>query len=294
MVIEMVRLATQMIFRNALRSFLTVLGVVIGVASVILMVTLGQGATARVTADVQKLGSNLIMVMPGEGMDAGQIGAADLFSLADVQAIEEQVPGVDVAAPVHTRSMSTIFGGESLYTTVIGSDNRYLEAAAWELELGRAFTEGEVRSGTPVCIVGPTLREQLFDGGNPLGASIRLAQMSCRIVGTLETKGGSTLGQDQDNLVIMPLRAFQTRISGDRSVAFIYVSVSLDQSIDAVQRNIDELMRERRNIGWGADDDFSTLGMEQISSMLPTVTSILTGFWPLSRPSAWWLAASAS
>jgi putative ABC transport system permease protein len=274
----MLRLAVQMIFRNPTRSLLTMLGIIIGVASVITMVTLGQGATAKVTSDVAKLGSNLVMVMPGEGTDAGQAGSADLFTIDDVQAIEDQIYGVKTAAPATVRSMSAVFGAESVFTSVVGTDNRYLIAGDWTIEHGRDFLEGELRSASPVCIIGPTVREELFGEGNPLEESIRLRNISCRIIGVLESKGGSTLGQDQDNTVLIPLQTFQNRIGGTRDVAFIYVSVTEGLDTVPVQREIEELLAERRHIDPGDDRDFSTLGMEQITSMLTTVTGILTGF----------------
>ncbi|WP_412048588.1 ABC transporter permease [Hoeflea sp. Naph1] len=280
MLYEAVRLALQAILRNAFRSFLTVLGIVIGVAAVIAMVTVGQGSTEQVQADVSTLGTNLLMIRPGQpsqGPGSGVGGSAASLTLKDVEAIEQQITSVVVATPSNSRSMTTIFGNVNYSTTVTGTDNRFLTARDWGLASGRSFYESELRTGSSACILGDTVRQKLFGNGDPLGANIRLKQISCRVIGTLEVKGASSFGTDQDDIVLIPIRAFMRRISGSQDVSMIYASIRDGISTDKAKADIESLMRERRRIGPFEEDDFNVFDMKQISSMLTGITSVLTG-----------------
>lgn len=278
MIWETTKLAIQAIFRNALRSFLTVLGVVIGVAAVIAMVTLGQGTTLRVSAEVAQLGSNLLMVIPGQQAGGpGSGGGAAAFNMSDVDAVSEQITGVLTAAPYATRSMTITFGAEHHSSAVTGTDNRFFVARDWMVESGRDFYESELQAGSAACFVGDTIRTTFFGAGSPLGETIRVGQISCRIIGVLASKGSSSFGSDQDDVVIMPLRTFQRRVAGNVDVNLIYVAVREGVATDKIIRDIELLMRERRQIAEGEDDDFNVFDMEQIASMLSTVTGILTG-----------------
>jgi putative ABC transport system permease protein len=280
MLYEAVRLALQAILRNAFRSFLTVLGIVIGVAAVIAMVTVGQGSTEQVQADVSTLGTNLLMLRPGQpsqGPGSGAGGSAASLTLKDVDAIEQQISSVAVATPSNSRSMTAIFGNVNHTTTVTGTDNRFLTARDWALASGRPFYESELRTGSSACILGNTVREKLFGTGDPLGVSIRLKQISCRVIGTLAVKGASGFGTDQDDIVLIPIRAFMRRISGNQDVSMIYASIKDGISTDKGKADIESLMRERRRIGPFEEDDFNVFDMKQISSMLTGITSVLTG-----------------
>ena len=280
MLYEAVRLALQAILRNAFRSFLTVLGIVIGVSAVIAMVTVGQGSTDQVEADVSTLGTNLLMIRPGQpsqGPGSGVGGSAASLTLKDVDAIEQQIASVAVAAPSNSRSMTAIFGNVNHTTTVTGTDNRYLTARDWDLASGRSFYESEQRTGSSACILGSTVQEKLFGNGNPLGASIRLKQIACRVIGTLEAKGASSFGTDQDDVILVPIKAFQRRISGNQDVSMIFASIRTGISTEKGKADIESLMRERRRIGPFEEDDFNVFDMKQISSMLTGITSVLTG-----------------
>jgi putative ABC transport system permease protein len=275
---ETVRLAVQAIFRNALRSFLTILGVVIGVAAVIAMVTVGQGSTEQVTSDVAKLGRNLLVVSPGRAQQGpGAAGGAAPFDARDVDAIQTQIGSVRVAAPAVTRMMTAIAGTENLTTTVIGTDSRYLEARDMPVALGRPFYESELRSGSAVCVLGQTVREELFGAGDPLGQTMRLKAIACRVIGVMEEQGVSSFGQDQDDFVLIPLKTFQRRVAGNSDVALIFVAVRDGVSTDVAMGEIERLMRERRRIGPGEDDDFNVFDMKQIASVLSGITNVLTG-----------------
>ncbi|KGF69228.1 multidrug ABC transporter substrate-binding protein [Hoeflea sp. BAL378] len=280
MLYEAIRLALQAILRNMFRSFLTVLGIVIGVAAVIAMVTVGQGSTDQVEADVSTLGTNLLMIRPGQpsqGPGSGVGGTAASLTLKDVDAIEEQIPSVMVATPSNSRAMTVIFGNVNYSTTVTGTDTRFLTARDWPLESGRAFYESELRTGSSACILGNTVKTKLFGGSDPLGASIRLKQISCRVIGVLEAKGASSFGTDQDDIVLVPIRAFQRRIAGNQDVSMIFASIRNGISTDKAKADIERLMRERRRIGPFEEDDFNVFDMKQISSMLTGITSVLTG-----------------
>ncbi len=280
MLYEAVRLALQAIFRNAFRSFLTVLGIVIGVAAVIAMVTVGQGSTEQVKADVATLGTNLLMIRPGQpsrGPGSGPGDIAATLTLKDVDAIEQQIGSVLVATPTNSRTMTAIYGNVNYATTLTGTDNRFLTARDWDIVSGRSFYESELRSGASACILGETVREKLFGNGDPLGANIRLKQISCRVIGTLEVKGASSFGSDQDDIILIPIRTFQRRVAGNTDVSMIYASIKAGISTDKAKADIESLMRERRRIGTFDEDDFNVFDMKQITSMLTGITSVLTG-----------------
>ena len=279
MIWETIRLALQAIFRHALRSFLTVLGVVIGVAAVIAMLTVGQGSADQVTADVEKLGTNVLMVLPGqEAMGGPQTGFTDpLFSVRDADMVQDQLGTVRVTAPISQRRERAVFGSENWRTDIVGTDNRYFDAAAWEFEIGRPFEAAEEKSGKPVCIIGETVRTELFGDANPLGEAVRVKSLSCEVVGLLKSKGASTFGSDQDDFVILPIRTYFRRIAGNNDVSMIYVSVHEQASMDQAKEEITALMREIRRIGGGEEDDFTVMDMQQIATMLSGITDILTG-----------------
>ncbi|WP_102108022.1 ABC transporter permease [Oceaniglobus roseus] len=279
MLAETLRLAVQAIFRNALRSALTMLGIVIGVASVIAMVTVGRGSTEQVASDVRKLGTNVAIVVPGQGAMRGgpHVGTAPMFTLRINDAVEAGVAAVAVSAPISQTRERAIFGSANRMTEVVGTDNRYFEAARWQVAAGRLFEEGEVRAGRTLCILGETLRQALFGSGDPVGATIRIGALSCRVIGLLRSKGASTFGADQDDFVILPLAAFQRRIAGNSDVQTLYVSIREGAAVDAAREEITRLMRELRRIGPGEDDDFEVLDTRQFATMLTGITGILTG-----------------
>jgi putative ABC transport system permease protein len=275
---ETIILAVQSIFRNALRSFLTVLGVVIGVAAVIAMVIIGQGSAEQVTADVEKLGSNVLLIMPGQ--DAFERGARSvdpMFTLDDNNKVETQLGIVELSAPIAANRARAVFGNESRRTDIIGTDNRYFDAAEWEIERGRIFDPSEIQSGRPVCILGETVREALFGLSDPIGEAIRVGSLSCEVIGHVRSKGASTFGSDQDDFILMPLRAYQRRIAGNSDVTMMFVSVRDGVSMERATQELELLMREIRRIGPREEDDFTVMDMEQIATMLTGITAVLTG-----------------
>ena len=276
---ETIRLAVQSIFRNALRSFLTVLGIVIGVGAVIAMVTVGQGSTEQVTADVEKLGTNMLMVMPGQdAMEGGAMGTAvKFFDVRMNDLLEEQLSMIEVSAPISMGRGRVVFGNENRRTDVVGADNRYFAAAQWEVARGRIFDASELQSGKPVCVIGETVRNDLFGNSDPVGEEVRIQTLSCEVIGLLKSKGASTFGSDQDDFVIMPLRTFQRRIAGNSDVSVLVVSVRAGVDTERAKTEIEAVMRDLRRIGRGEEDDFTVMDMKQIASMLSGITGILTG-----------------
>jgi len=268
-------LALREIRRNLMRSSLTMLGIFIGVASVIIMVNLGSGATAQVSEQIANLGSNLLMVRTGQRLGFGQRSEAEPFDMDDVVAIGE-VSGVAAVAPGSSQAMTAIFGNRNWSTTVTGTDNNYFPVANWMLAKGREFSPSELRAGAAVCIIGDNVYKELFGSQDPLGEKIRLNKLSCQVIGLLQSKGQSVGGRDQDDLVMMPLRTFWRRVAGNQDVQMIYVSAREGYSTTKVQRDIELLMRERRRISATEDDDFNVRDMKEIAEALTGTTQVLT------------------
>jgi len=278
MLVNAMVLAFRALRRNVLRSALTTLGIVIGVAAVIVMVTLGNGATAQVTADIASMGSNILMIMRGQMRGPG--GAANTsppFKEADVEALIRDVPSLAAVAPQASKSMSAIYGSQNRSTTVTGTTNDYFTAGQWKIAAGRFFTDAELRSGKAACILGTTVQAELFGPADPVGRQIRLQGLSCDVVGVLASKGKNGMGMDRDDMVVVPLRTFQRRIGGTTDISQIQVSFKDSVSSEKVQRDIRILMRERRKLAAAAQDDFSIMDMAELAATLTGTTRILTG-----------------
>jgi len=269
-------LAMRAIRRNVLRSFLTILGIVIGVAAVIIMVTLGEGATAQVTQQIASLGSNLLMMTPGKRMGPGQTVGAAAFSADDAEALARDIPQLVAVAPIASRSMTAVYGNANWSTQVIGTTNDYFTARNLVPHSGRLFTDSELRAGAAVCVIGETVRQKLFGRQEPVGERIRVQQIACQVIGLLESKGQTAMGMDQDDVAIIPLRAFQRRIAGNQDVNIIQVSVREGASTTRVQQEIERLMRERRHLSANEENDFNVMDMKEITKMLTSTTQVLT------------------
>jgi putative ABC transport system permease protein len=276
MLLETFKLASQAIRRNALRSTLTMLGIVIGVAAVIAMVTIGNGTTAQVSAEIARLGSNLLFVRPGQFGPGRPSTEARSFTLRDVAALKVDLSGAKAVAPVAQSSNTVIYGGESRVTSVIGTDNDYFVALGWMFARGRQFLEGEIRSGGSACIIGDTVYEELFGRMEAIGQQIRVKNMSCEVIGILRSKGESAMGLNQDDAVVMPIRTFHRRVSGNTDVSTIAVSAVNGSQTEKLQAEIERLLRERRNIGPDQEDDFTVRDMEQMAQAMAGTTTLLT------------------
>jgi putative ABC transport system permease protein len=268
-------LALRAIRRNLMRSFLTILGIVIGVAAVITMVTLGNGATRSVSDQISSMGSNLLMVRPGQRFGPGAEVAPN-FKSADVEAIRSQITSAQAVAPVVSTSATAVYQARNWSTSVTGSNNDYFQAGNWELAAGRTFSETEERAGKAVCVLGESVRDKLFGRQNPVGSEIRIKQFACEVIGLLKAKGQSAMGSDQDDTVVMPLRTVQRRLAGSQDINRLSISVREGASIDTVKDQLSLLLRERRNIAENEEDNFRVMDTRQIAETLTGTTKILT------------------
>lgn len=277
MLLETIILSAKEIRRNLMRSALTTLGIVIGVAAVIAMVTLGGGAQQRVSSDISGLGKNLLMVFPGSRQRGPSAGGAP-FKASDVLALERNIPNLEKAAPMSSSQVRVVFANTNWTTTISGITNSYFSVRQLGLSAGRIFDEAEERSGRTVCILGETVRRKLFGVQDPIGARVRLGSGSCQVIGILEAKGSSTFGQDQDDIVLLPLLAFQRRISGTDDISMIFLSASSGASIDKVKADTIALLKQRRHIVQGKADDFQVQDMREIEALVEGTTKLLTAF----------------
>jgi len=270
-------LAIREIQRHLMRSFLTVLGIVIGVWAVVTMVTLGNGATAAVKQQISSLGSNILQVRPGQGFGRGGGGPqAPDFKIEDLDEIRTQIVGVVAVAPQVQSAGTAVYDAANWSTTINGTNRDYFKAQAWPLQSGRIFSAAEEQAGKAVCVIGATVRAHLFRGADPVGQRFRIKNISCEVIGLLVARGQGGFGQDQDDVVIMPYKAVQRRMTGNRDVKAIMVSVDAAYYSGQIQDSLRRLLRERRHLGDGADDDFSIFDTRQISDTLQGTTRILT------------------
>lgn len=277
MILNALLLALREIRRNLLRSFLTALGVVIGVASVIAMVMLGDGATQSITDGLAKLGTNMLIVQPGqERRTPGMDNNAPPFKAGDVEAIRNEVNGVVAAAPVSTKSLTVVFGANAYITTITGTENGYLTARDWGLSSGRAFEQSEIRGGSSSCILGETTRKALFGDANPIGSLVRLDRFSCEVIGVLESKGASTFGMDQDDLIVIPIALFQRRISGNGDIRNVYLSIDPAVNSEAIKADITSLLRERRKLRPEQTENFFIRDTKELMNAAAETTKTLT------------------
>ncbi|MFN8094152.1 MAG: ABC transporter permease [Vicinamibacteria bacterium] len=266
-------LAVRTVRRNKMRSALTILGIVIGVAAVIVMVTLGKGATAQVTSQIASMGTNMLMIAPGQRPGPGQ--SAPPFRVEDAEALAAGVPSLAAVSPTAQQSATAVYGNENWNTSVAGVDNAYFVVRHWPLAAGRTFTDGEVRAGAAVAVLGNTVRTKLFGGQDPIGQNVRLGNVSAQVIGVLTAKGQAGMG-DQDDTVLMPLRTVQRRFTGNREIRMIQVSVKDGVSTATAQAEIEQVMRGRRHITGVKEDDFHVMDMKELATMLTGTTQLLT------------------
>jgi putative ABC transport system permease protein len=278
MLLETVRLALLSVRRNALRSVLTLLGIVIGVAAVIAMITIGSGSTEKVKSDIAKLGSNLLVVRSG-GMSrpGGPRSSAKPLEDRDVAALAAGIPEAKAIAGASQKTVRVISGTESLTVSVTGADTGYFDARDWDVVSGRAFTDAEVRGGASVCLLGETVRREFFGAGDPIGMSVRVGRVACNVIGVLESKGFSGFGQDQDNIALMPLTTFQRRVAGNRDVETVYIAGTDATPMAELQEKVEDILRETRRVPTDREDDFNVRDMTQIADTMASATTVMTG-----------------
>jgi putative ABC transport system permease protein len=277
MIFNALLIAIREIRRNLTRSFLTVVGIVIGVAAVVTMVTLGRGATVSVKEQISKMGSNLLILRPGQGW--GSRGAPQ-FTLADVNAIRDQTPGIAGIAPFVRTNVTAVYQENDRATDVQGTTANYFGIANWNITLGRFFTDDEVKDAAPVCVIGETIREELFgEGVDPIGCKIRAKSISFEVVGVTAAKGQGGFGDDLDDNIITPYTTVQRRLTGrgnGQNINQIMIS-GIDGYPGAnIVADVGSLMRERRGIRPNENDNFYVFDSQQLAEVISSSTKVMT------------------
>ncbi|MCT7532733.1 ABC transporter permease [Aliarcobacter cryaerophilus] len=278
MLLNALLIAIKEIRRNILRSILTILGIVIGVASVIAMVMIGDGTTANVTANIEKLGSNMLNVRVGQEKRGAprDDNSAKPFKIEDITAIKNEVSNLKGVTAENSSMANVVFGNKSNSSLIVGTTNDYFIIKDWEVEQGRIFEEGELSSGKSVCILGTTVVKNLFGDENPIGATIRIKNFPCSVIGVLASKGASSFGRDQDEVVITSLKMYQRKIQGNLDVSTIIVSVMEEKYIEDAKAQIISLMQDRRSVKLGEADNFHIRDMKDILNTMTSTTKMLT------------------
>jgi len=270
-------LAIRSISRHKLRSFLTTLGIIIGVAAVVAMVTLGKATTAAAQKQVASLGTNILQVRPGQGFGRGGGGPRPPdFKQEDADAISQQIAGVTAVAPQAGTTATAIYNGANASTNVNGTTNAFFQVQPWPLVQGRLWTTAEEQAGKAVCLIGNTVRTSLFQGGYAVGKRIRINGISCDVIGVLSTRGQAGFGGDQDDVIVLPIKQVQRRFTGSRDLRLLLVGTDPAYDGAQIQSAITDLLRERRSITGGKQDDFNIFDTAQISATLTGVTTLLT------------------
>jgi putative ABC transport system permease protein len=270
---EAFRSALSAIGANALRSLLTMLGIVIGVAAVIAMVAIGSGARNLVDKQIRSLGANLAIVTPGNVTQGGArlgAGAASTLTDEDAASITREIDGVTAAAPFVRGNAQSVAGGSNWGTTVYGVDNDYFAAREWDVETGRGFDPDEIRRGEIVALLGRTVAKNLFGEADPTDQTIRVRNVPFKVVGVMGPKGQSAFGQDQDDVVFVPLDAGRRRVIGrnyakDRSVGSIFIKFDKEEDLAPGIEQVTALLRQRHRVGGEQEDDFAIRNLTEIA-----------------------------
>ncbi len=276
MLLNTLLLALRSIRRNLMRSFLTILGIVIGVAAVITMVTLGNGATLSVQNQISGLGTNLLQVRPGQRMMGGGGGGAPAFKEVDAEAIGTQIGGIAAVAPEARSNGTLVANGRNWTSSIIGSSNNWLITGNWKIADGREFSSDEMVAGAAVCLIGETVRRELYGSRPALGDLLRIKQISCSIIGLLAAKGQGAFGNDQDDVVLVPIKTLQRRITGNTRVNTLLVSMQDGSDATRVKSGITQLLRERRKLADSDEDNFNVLDTKQLADTLSGTTKVMT------------------
>jgi len=273
------RIALRALKRNKMRSILTMLGIIIGVAAVIAMVGVGNGAKAQVEAQIATLGKNMILVFSGSMTSSGVrggYGAAGTMKIEDAEAILRETPGVTMVSPEIRTSAQVAAGNQNWYTSVLGESEDYFDMREWEFTDGSSFTEQDVRSANKVGVIGKTTAQMIFGEEDPVGQIIRVRNVPFRITGLLKSKGFSLGGSDQDDVFIVPYTTAMKRLTGATVLRGINVQAANDDVMTRVQDQIASLLRQRHNIRAGHDDDFTVRGQQDIAEMATAQSKTMT------------------
>ena len=275
-----INVAFRALRRNKLRSVLTALGIIIGVAAVIAMVGIGNGAKAQVEAQIASLGQNIILVFSGSTTASGirtGWGGAGTLKIEDAEAIRREVPGVTAVSEEVVSTTQVAAGNQNWFTRIYGESADYFDIRQWPLADGTPFTAQDVRSANKVCVIGCTTATQIYGNENPIGQILRIKNVPFTIDGVLTPKGLSAQGVDQDDIVIMPYTSAMKRVVGGTTLRNINVQVADSRQLTAAQQQIIDLLRQRHNIPPGRDDDFTVRNQQEIADAATATTDVMTG-----------------
>ena len=270
-------LAFSALLRNKSRSLLTMLGIVIGVAAVVMMQSMGGGATAYIGDTISGLGTNMLIVIPGsvKGMQQSTLGAP-LFTEADLQAIKRQAPDVALVSASGNRIARLVAGPYNRTVNTGGVQPDYFQIRGWGVSSGRLISAEDERQAASVCVIGQTVVDSLYSGQDPIGLELRIQKVTCRVVGVMEVKGANAFGMDQDDVVFLPYSTFSRRLAGTDRVAVIMAMATSPDHIDIAKEQITDLLRARRHIGKTDEDNFAVRDPREMQALLQSVTTMLT------------------
>lgn len=277
---ESVRIAIAALFSNKLRSILTMLGIIIGVSAVIAMVSIGMGVRQEVQSSIASLGSNMLIVSPGAATNKSGVrssaGSSIKLKLDDADAIRDNIHNIDYVSPTVSRSYQIVAGNQNWNTSVQGVTPEYMAIRSLTVGSGNFITQQDIKSRTRVAVIGSTVAENLFGETNPTGQNIRINNNPYRVVGVLDTKGQSSMGQDQDDTVIVPLTTAQERLLGITYIQAINIQVTTPEAMDLVQSEIENLLRQRHRITNGKEDDFRVRNLTSLMETMSQTTGMIT------------------
>lgn len=277
---NLIKIAVRALANNKLRGFLTMLGIIIGVASVITMLAIGQGSKRSIQAQISEMGSNMIMIHPGADVRGGvrqDASAMETLKLQDYEDIVDETRFVSAVSPSVNSSGQAIYGANNAPTTVYGISPDYLEIRRYKVEDGDMFTEQDIQTAAKVCVVGKTVVDNLFpDGGNPVGKVIRFQKLPFRIVGVLESKGYNSMGMDQDDLILAPYTTIQKKVLAITHLQGITCSALKEEYTDQAIDEISEILRRNHKLKESDDDDFTIRSQQELSTMLTSTTDMMT------------------
>ena len=277
---NLIKIAVRALANNKLRGFLTMLGIIIGVASVITMLAIGQGSKRSIQAQISEMGSNMIMIHPGADVRGGvrqDASAMETLKLQDYEDIVDETRFVSAVSPSVNSSGQAIYGANNAPTTVYGISPDYLEIRRYKVEDGDMFTEQDIQTAAKVCVVGKTVVDNLFpDGSNPVGKVIRFQKLPFRIVGVLESKGYNSMGMDQDDLILAPYTTIQKKVLAITHLQGITCSALKEEYTDQAIDEISEILRRNHQLKESDDDDFTIRSQQELSTMLTSTTDMMT------------------
>lgn len=277
---NLIKIAVRALANNKLRGFLTMLGIIIGVASVITMLAIGQGSKRSIQAQISEMGSNMIMIHPGADVRGGvrqDASAMETLKLQDYEDIVDETRFVSAVSPSVNSSGQAIYGANNAPTTVYGISPDYLEIRRYKVEDGDMFTEQDIQTAAKVCVVGKTVVDKLFpDGSNPVGKVIRFQKLPFRIVGVLESKGYNSMGMDQDDLILAPYTTIQKKVLAITHLQGITCSALKEEYTDQAIDEISEILRRNHKLKESDDDDFTIRSQQELSTMLTSTTDMMT------------------